>query len=547
MRARRSIIIFIAQIAVAGAEPGVWLPLDGYNTQYVDYRAPGMVKSLSYTGGRTDDPFYHFPVHDSGKHPLLSGRVQLGAETGDPLLNSLTDTRSFPNRDHRSYLGGEFRHPSLPLSCAGRYRYIDDYTDRFDSLWCRSRSVTGIDMYHSNKGVDYEKIAMVRWAGERLDAGARVNPYVRWHATPLFFSPLLEEGIAVDGRVRALPTDRCTIESSYRFTRSQWYYDHMHGERFTDNVSENSLEYQWSPRVLVRAEINYSSLHHPELACGIGAGYADSLLELGGILYGYSDGEVSGSVHAALSCCNAVRCSTSVSREYVPGERGYTFLQNDTVVTYVPRNIAGISWLGDVKWSGNGMLPVELEGWVFHTTDPVEALLHTGNDTIRIEKRTSKRLVRTFAGCSGHADVVRGGFHLSLRTGVLLPFGEKQKVHLYCASFADAECEFASPGDNPMRFGISLHYNSTPHLSYAVTGDDNTYNRRTLYGEEWFSGSMKLRIPFLCLPLGSLFSGTAFILDAGPLSFGGKRRVQAHPGGNRIGPEIYAGFEGTIR
>ena len=534
-------------IAAAAIRAEVLVPLDGYNVSLFNERSLAGKAGLSVTGGDPDDAFYTSPDTAGGASPLFSGRLHLGAETGDPLLNAFTGDQRWPNRDHRSFISGEFRHPSHPIAAAVRYRYVDDYTDRFDSLWEKYRQVTGTGMQYSTKGVNYEVFGMVRYAGLRVDGMTSCYPYGRWHATPYYFSPLFERGMGTVTHLHAIMNKRLDLESEYELRQSFWYYDHEKGIRHQDHLLRTRLNWRQGKHIGFSGEFSYDSHLKPCLNAGAGGVYTDSTVSVAGMLYGYSDGEIGGHFKASVNLPAAVRCSTAVTREYLKKEREYIFLENSTPVSYRTTGLMQNSFLFDVRWSGEWCIPVEGEGWLSYTSDPVWEHVDLTGDTVLVVQRSDDDMVQWIAGLRGRIVFLKGFFSASLQPGVFVPVGRSEKIRFFIGSFADANCTVSNGGKNPFSVSTTFHYNSEPRLAYPVRDSDGREYLQEFTGETYIAGSLSMRIPFFVLPLRRLLSSTVFICDAGPLPFSGKGRVLVHPRGNRIGPRIYAGFEASVR
>jgi len=542
-----TILLFCLSLPQAGEPSGVVLPIDGYNTWHVGGATELRGEHLSLSGGAPHDSFYTISHSADDRLPLIHLQGQIGAETGDPLLNAFTDSRAFPNRDHRDYIGMEFRHPRYPFAVAVHSRYVDDYTDRFDALWQIFSDGNGKSMLHDREGVDDETAFLARWKGQRLDATVLVNPFGRWHATPYFFSPLCERGITIGEELRCTLSDRVTLTSHHRFIRSDWFYDYFNGKRFVDNVSENSLRYRVGADGWTSADVNYSSLVSPALRIGAGGGFTDTLFNFSAMLYGYGDGTVGGSACAAVTYNGVVRCSTAVAREYRCRERDYCFLQNDTVVSYRTAGAVRNTMFLDLQVQCGGTVPVSGESWIAYVSYPLWEALGYAGDTIFIRQTTEGAGVKSVAGINGRVGFRNRNVAAFVKPGVMLPLGSSDDIRLTCAFFADAEISFVSQGKNPLSASLTLHYNSAPQLVYPVTGPDGHTSKDIFTGDVCTVASLSIRMPFIFMPLQRLVHSTAFLLEAGPLPLGGESRVLIHPRGNRFGPEIYAGFEASVR
>lgn len=522
----------------------LFVPVDGYNgvpvNDYLNVDGKGRLR----TQGDPHDSFYTMPYKTDEDISLLSGGLSLGAETGDPLLNTFTDEQRYDNRDHRTLMFGEIRHPSLPLTAAVRYRYVDTYTDRFDSLWRRSASA-GEAMYNTTKGVNYEGYGAVHWEGKVADVGVSVNPFGRWHVTPYFFSPLLEEGVRFERVLRVNATKRLAVESNHQMIRSRWYYDHVTAESFTDNVSDNRIAFTATAKTRVLLDMSYSSLVKPGVRLGGGGEYHDSVVHAGvnGSIYG--NGEAGGSLFAT-SGQGAFRCSVSVAREYVAKEREYTFMENDTAVAWRTAAFKRTALLAFVEWSDPHAAALHASGWIYHTSLPLREKMDFTDDTVVIRVDRDRHMANTVGGIRLHALFTKAHVAASLEPALLLPFGRHNELPLSVTSMVDASFRLHSGGNNPASVSVSIRYNSAPELSYPVIDNGGQTSVHRFYGEERFSGYLSLRVPFVLMPLHCIMNSTAFTLDAGPLSFTGSSRPLLFPKGNHFGPEIFAGFEGSI-
>jgi len=523
----------------------LFVPLDGYNGVVVNDYLMLDEGGLSVTQGDPNDTFYTMPCIPVSPYALLFGKVALGAETGDPLLNSFTHEKRYDNRDHRSLMVGELRHPSLPLTAAVRYRYIDTYTDRFDGLWGTYADITGHEMTQTKRGVDYEGFAAVHWEGKVADVGCALNPYGRWHATPYFFSPLLEQGQRFNRLLHVATGKGITIASSHELIRSKWYYDHTDPESFTDNISDNRISYEVHRRVRLNVDFKYSTLVKPGVLFGAGGEYHDSLLHAGGTVTAHAGGEAGGNIFGMIKKAS-VACSVAVAREHLAQERGYTFLQNDTVVTWRSTTSRRNTLLINAQWEGSWLLPHGVETWCYYTSNPLREQIDFTGDTVVIKVGSDPNMAHAAIGVRGRAEYATTYVSVKLEPALVTPAGKGDGVAVAVSTMLDATCNVTTGGSNPLMLSINIHYNDAPELSYPVTARSGTTSIQTFCADENLSGTMSLRIPFIFPPLHRIMSSAAFVLTAGPLPLNGSTRPQLFPNGNRFGPEIVAGFEGTM-
>ncbi|MBN1308661.1 MAG: hypothetical protein JXA18_12125 [Chitinispirillaceae bacterium] len=543
-----AVAMFLSCLTVslpAGPRGGIRFPIDGYN---VFGAADSMIRfdrGFSFTAGEPDDSFHTVPSIDDSLRRAFHARCFLGAETGDPLLNGFTSSAPHPNRDHETRASVSCAGRKIPLTAVMRYRYIDTYSDRFDSIWARYEEITGRGMENSNRGLVDEAFAAAayRWRTVRLSAS--IDRREGWHATPYFFSPIYEKELTVSPLLHYVNGPvRITSRGAYR--KSSWYFDHEHPVDYNDPSLNTEAAVAPAGRLSGSLTLSYDAAVQPAASIRGGWYYKDSLINAG------VHGSVFSNLHSAADAYGTLRlgrqwrCSLAVARDYCPKERSSFFLEYDTVVMYEPRSIERNVLFSTIDWKAPVRCPAGISGWFFYNSRPRRESVSSRNDTLFISQAVDGGSTRSFMGLKGFLDIKRRFWSLSAVPAMMIPLGKKENVHFFVGKTAVLALTGTTAGLTPASATIGLACSDRPTLNYLMSLPPAEPQVRTFTAPAFASLHVSCRIPFVVPFFPATAKTGLFSVEAGPINCTGHLRQKVHPRGNLMGPEIYAGFEWFI-
>ncbi len=186
----------------------IGIPLDGYNTTIYNVLFPW--DSWNFRSTILGTPGDRYPrsrletfgrrysgVPDTSDTAILATSASIGAETGEPLLNKLDDP-NLPNRDHFTLFETSLDVPKIPLRLTAGYRYLDTYSDRFDSLWADySARVPGPGPAFSSEGLAHDVAFAYHYEPTYISLNGAFYRYGYWGVTPYYYSPLHTRGYRI--------------------------------------------------------------------------------------------------------------------------------------------------------------------------------------------------------------------------------------------------------------------------------------------------------------------------------------------------------------
>lgn len=521
------------------------VPVDGFNAFNLDTLDYKPSHNFSLTSGSANDSFTVFPEQkpqpaDSGERtPRIQFYGLLGAETGDPLLNVYSNPGAYPNRDHATnvYILGHL--PRLPLTLAYRYRYIDTYSDRFDSIW------SSVPMVNSQEGLSHEHLAMALYNNSKLTMQLLYNWYEKWTATPYYFSPLYTGGFKLAPQLR-YESGSVLFYSTWLFNRHSDYYDHVTALEYNDLSGTSGISAPLFTNVKGSVEFIFDYASDPEASIALRLQKLDSTSR---VMWGLSATMFS-DMHAAvngfglLKFTPNVQCSVSIARDHLSKERNYTFLENGTLVRYNSRKADQTNVYGALSYKNTILFPVSAALWTRYCSDPLQEKVSFSEGNTVITLDTSNSSATFFAGFHGTYSLSYRNIHCDLTPTLIYPIG-KSLAHFKLPKRGRINLYYQQQNDNPVQAGVTVTYKDESALSYILPDENYTIQNFTAPAQT--SVNIHLRVPFPAPFISSVVQRTAFIVDGGPVRLSGTQRVKEHPKGNLIGPAIYAGIEGIIK
>jgi hypothetical protein len=547
----RSITLLISIILCIGyGQTGIGGRINGYSLFTWSDSTWNGDDNFSIAGGYTSDPFYRVTLSDCADttFPLLAGKMIIGAETGDPLLNRYYPGGGFPNRDHRSLAEVTIRHPAGKVGYIARYRYVDTYSDLFDKYWHTYRQQTEHKMPYSNGGLASEVFTAVTFNGRRLYADASYTWFARWNASPLFCTPIYSRGYALATTAR-VNIENWEIVSQLCYTPTSWFYNSVTPQKYNDVDGSIYALFKPDHKSLYSAVIvEYDNRITPSVKTGCTVGISDSVKHIGASASVYSDNETVGNLFGKVRLFKSLSCSLLVGRDLRPKERSYYFYVGETPIRYQTIKNGRTIASSEIRWDKRGVLSVTSAGWLHYCSQPLWETVpvtdaYTGN--LVIQQVRSPRSTRLFSGLRGNALMKWHYCTIVIRGGVVLPLDDKPLVRYHIGKTAAVDFTAAAAGRDPAKVTVSLTARDRVTLRYLyLTGKVLS---EKLAAPALFSMDASLRIPVILPWVSKIFNGTAFRMSVNSLRLMNRQRIIEHPMGNKIGPEIVAGFDARIR
>lgn len=480
------------------------------------------------------------PWAQSPDDPRLTAAGAAGSEFGDPLLNKLDDP-SLPNRDHFTLLETSLKIPGLPIRLFNGYRYVDHYTDRFDSLWYNYKRQTGREMVYSNRGVAHGISGGFAAISPKIKSIGFLHRYGYWGATPFYFSPIYRRGISYAQTLQASLGDQ-SFWASVLIDQYERYYDHHESVPYTDRIVSGRISHAITGSIFASLEPAYDSRIDPGLR--IAANLGDSVSQLKWMLNGavYGNGRQESSVGMRWDIFDDIFIEGESSWEYFPAPREFTFYESETPVHYRSDDFDRRTALLRTGYRFGKTIPVDVTGWYrYEEKQPWESIETFAESTV-ITYETLSDIPRHFGGASVATQLKRGRFIAKIHAdgGVNLD-DENSRFHLPWRSFV--ELIYGNMEDEWFYGSIRYEVRSGATLNFF---DKNLQETAGMESPSQSSLSFGLMVPFL-LPFGRDHLQTRVRISTESIRAFSDSRLRIHPGGNLIGPGVSVTFDGAIR
>ncbi|MBD3243396.1 MAG: hypothetical protein GF331_22590 [Chitinivibrionales bacterium] len=536
--------ILLAALADANAaiDSAVYrLRLDASNTIVYDCERPGRGTRASWLV--MGDPLAHFPhghLDSANAGPdtvlgMMSGR--LGSEIGDPLLN-LIDAPDLPNRDHAVTALGAVRFPRIGLSVYGAYRYLDVYSDRFDTLWQRYRSATGHQQWGMNHdgadGLRDEQIAGYRVNLTHIRAEGKLQRYSCWGATPYFFSPVRYAGYRTSHAAH-LAVSRFHMAVQARIDAQDRYTTAPKPSEFSHTELAASAGWSYSPNGHIHVRSTYDNAVRPTsvvAACLSDSGLGPFSAQVQAGVTG--DGDPQGRLALAARLGLAVTVSADLECAVRPRPEPIQFDYLDTLVRCTGEPSRSTAIHLSVAIEDTGVLPLTARLWCDHIDRPVWQSIRRGPDgVVTIAECASPagplntaggRLSYHVHGAIAGADMYASG-HITLgdsKEWRSVPWHAGVRAYLRSKRTERLRAEVTLDAAGP----TTQRYLSLPTRSIE---ERRSPTRVSL----WVRGQVPVVSPFLRRRLRLSLSA-----EIGPIGLTGARRAREHPNGNLMGPRV---------
>ena len=553
------LVVFICQSPSAFDNS---VPLDGFNAFTFDSIGHTFNSYQSYTEGFSNDSFAIIPpefklLTDSTNKPFMYCKGFIGAENGEALLNKYEPGGSFANRDHKTYFTTIFQLPKLPLIIGYKYRYIDTYSDRYDSIWADAIAQQR-EMLYNLEGLSHEHLGIVQYQTESLFFSSIYNSYYRWAATPYYFSPLYDKGNSLNTTI-AYNHEGTKVFSKIFIDKHDLYLDHKTPSSFNELVFDAGILTDITKTLEGTLNVKWSYACNPEALVNIGLGKHTDFYSVGLSGSLYSNNETSFYAYTTRQIFPQVQCSLHVANDYIPQARSYTFRQEDFPVSYNTSRTHQVNLYLDCKYQDTLLSPLKITAWYQHCNRPLIETIKQQNDTVKISQYfNGSDLARSYIGSHLSYQLPIPVVTVQLSGSVNHPINGSDKKKSATERFSmrkygKIDFNYQMPGENTPSLSMSVLFRDKATLSYEKilqTADYpiSFYHTFETYSSPSFAtAQFQLRIPFISPLFRSKINNPAFVFDIGPVRFSKNQRILEHPKGNPIGPAIFASVEGYLK
>jgi hypothetical protein len=573
-------LFFLALSLSSAASPDsstTLLPLDGFNKVLFNQEYPERSLNLFSTvyGSPLDSfPYQHLPLFYSAEQSAANGLsglnsassrslvpsfprsldstsparlttlATLGAETGDALLNRV-DHPLLANRDHHTLYEGAYSVPSRGITLFSGYRYIDHYSDRYDSLWARYSRARFLRPRFQSEGLAFEGAAGMVWHGRTMASTSFLSSYGYWGATPFFFSPLYKKGYRLSQAFDFTVAD-VAFHGQLVYDRHKDYFDYQTSTSNEDwHIALNSRK-QLTTGMSREFFFQFDSPLDPMVKAG--ASLHDTLQAAplnwhaqGGL---YSNFRPFAKINAQYQPASRLLVDVESGWEYHQKERGYTFPEKLMTVAYVPTGYEALSLHAALRYSDTLLFPLKASLWYDYCSAPLwERLSDFDQDTMYIRQDTIAGAARHHVGGKASYAVRFGRFAADLwGNAALTP--PKKKYRFSLPRVLGADLGYGSPQSDSLYAGVRIE--ALDRQQMLFWNDD-----RQIYEGHFNAAqtrcSFVVKLPVL-LPLWREDLRLRCWVKAGPFYLGGEgSRRKQFAKGNLIGPAVALSFDGMIR
>jgi len=476
--------------------------------------------------------------------------AKAGSEAGDPLLNVFEGTAR-ENRDHFSIMVTACNIPKTPTNLFFGYRYIDNYSDRFDRMWGTFQATNGKSMAFYDEGLVYEVTGGYTLRGSLASTGLKISGYRHWGATPFYFSPLYSSGLALHPTL-FFNLPKSSLHGDFLFDYHKDYFDHIGFLDYTDQSW--NIFWQRTLKKGVFAQISHHKNSRLKPATYTSATLRDTvsdlfILQLCGNLFGNL--RMSSALDFSYIQLAPFFLNIKASWDYTPETRNYFFYENKKRVEYFhleyesPNLHTAILYTDTIAGRKNGALRIPLSAsvWMDYCGNPLwETVDDTGEVVIIRQDTIANAAHMTWGG--------RGACKVSLFNRVsinlwgnasILP--EKRTLRFSLPLNAGTDIEYGKPDNDSIYAAIRFEYRDLTSIKYRMIYTEKVVDT---VSPAHTGLSLLVQIPFHP-PFFRKHLSTRIQIEAGPVRFAKEQRVRMHPMGNLIGPGISVGLNGYIR
>ncbi len=541
--------ICIACTAAPAQAPSFHAPLrlDGFTVEYVNML--NLFERADRSPLLTGDPFERFPEwmptplfdyvpRQSNALAAVSG--QLAAETGEAMLNR-PENPEWPNRDHETGLHAYYTPRHIPLRLFAGYRYLDSYSDRFDSLWGDYRRA-GNAMRHDERGLANETGCGLDYAGRKAAIRVRALDYERWGRTPFFHSPLYTEGYLGSARIDAY-AGSVTLFGELELDQHEDYQNHTTPEQYHDYRMTFGVRGPVRNQIRGSFSISQNSRLRPH-----GAAYArledtaSTFLAWRLSAHALFDGRAGGSAWLSMQSLKHFRPSLWASWASIPQYRDLSFFEGKIPVRYTEAKQEVTELELSLAYRDTLIFPLTALIQYAHHSAPSWERITRGDNTVTIARDSL-----TDAADMSLAAAARYELSWSVLRATLwgagsapLPLDALTAVSPGVRAGIDIGC--GSLEDRRLYGGVRIAFAGKSAVRYW---DQDSANYIIYGAPAYTAASLIAKLPFF-LPWFRTHSAPAVWIEAGPFRFSREQRMRQHPRGNYIGPAIAVRFTSAV-
>jgi len=518
--------------------PGINYPFNLFSEDIVSLFTP----ARSYNITRNNDSIYH-----------IEGTAIIGSEIGDGLLNQFTNNTPGQNRDHYSNTCLAFRPAKLPLALYGSYRYVDTYSDNFDSQRTTFIGQKRVKMSYEEIGLAEEYSGGLSIGTSAFSFIFKALNYKHWGVTPVFFSPLYFSGYSLHPEFfLSLPAS--SIYFDFLFDHHRDYYNHITYQKYLDRTWNLRFEKHINKGITGQFSLYNNTKNSPSIRfnalitdsiphfaiCSLSADIYQNFKTGGGLTINY--------IRIPELCINL-----NANWNFNPAIRNYSFTQlrtpDDSIIDtidYISKSYKQLTVHSSIYYRDTLFFPFTASLWTQYITPPVYEVVDYSKKRISMRQETFKDKFSFNIGGKTSYNLSYKNFSVNLWGNFTVnPF----KITLPYFIPANGGIDIGCSRCNSDSFYLIATIEARSQLKmYYKTINQNESSELLCYDSPArYSLSVKCNMPFL-VPVLRKFMVTSFNFEAGPIHlFPNKTRINDHPFGNFRGPVISAGIKGYSR
>ncbi|MBD3344821.1 MAG: hypothetical protein GF401_07135 [Chitinivibrionales bacterium] len=495
---------------------------DAYSVLYADVFDRRSIRSLFDSSSSESTLFSRY---DTSAHVSLWMRV--GAEVGDNLLN-LTG----PQRDHFDNIGISWNIPKAPVSLLARYRYFDQYSDRFNSLWGAYPDSDGQPMKYYDEGLVKDITGAYRYAGQALYAEGSLKKYGYWGATPYYFTPLHRSGYATE-HFLSFDFDFARTDIAIAADFQNWYYDHQTPEEIIYPRISAAWKQPFADEYV--GSLTFNSTPRLTPATNLKAAFADTAADpffwnaKAGI---YENGQPEAEVKSGAQLSPRFTVETAFLWDYFPRDENYEFTAFSDTICYHYTGFHGLAFHGSLFYADTLLFPFECKAWYDYNQNQLWEILDTSGSPVIIRQEPSEDKISSVGGAISY-DISFPMISLDLwANGHYFVSGDKERLNVPWNLGMDLT--LGKQDNQSIVAALSLQAVGPVTLGYKHLPDHSleTFNAPA-HTDLYFM----FKIPFIS-PIWTDHIQSTVMVEAGPVHLDVPKRIQKHPLGNRIGPVV---------
>ncbi len=561
--------IFFCTTLIQGSDDSLYriaIPLDGSNTSVYNIFFPwDSWNSRSTVIGKPFDRFPHSridgfdlsksEVPDASDTAVLCASASIGAEIGEPLLNKLDDS-DLPNRDHLTLFETSLDVPKVPLRLLAGYRYVDTYSDRFDSLWADySARVPGPGPAFSSEGLAHEAVFVYGYEPQIVSLNGSFTSYGYWGVTPYYYSPLHTRGYRVT-QSASKQLSGIRLAADLGIDLHDDYLDPVNPKKYRDWSAQAGVIHEITPTARFAVSLYRNTKIRPRT-------YAEaSVYDTAGsdrfryAMYARAFSNFKTGFGAKLTIPIPVHRGlygdARAAWRYRTSPRDYSFYHYDTRVEYRSRE-----WHQRLLHFGlrfdDRRIPA-FKGGPFYSfiDEPAWERVDTVGPVVTIRQDTLSDAGSHHLGIAGHGTHRKGRFQLKWNaSGAVTPGDDTAGLPFEVPWRVAVEMEYGAPKYESARVGVRAEIRDRVLQRYYM---DNLDAIETREAPSRATIALYAKLPFHS-PFFREHAKPWIVFEAHPitvpseLSIDGLKdqRRRSHPGGNYRGPLFLIRLEGVWR